>query len=128
MSSRPGTVSLLLLAVMVGCREFSTINRPYQRVLIADFSAPLRTLLPAIGYYPNSLTLRVTGTVSQPVTLAVDQLAADRKRYPVRRDTLAAGTYADKYLGGDHYSKESIELVVTAAPGTTGSLTIEWYR
>lgn len=116
-----------LLFAQVGCREFTTVDRPYQRVLINDFSAPLRTLLPARTKYPASLTIRVSGTISQPVTLAVDLLTSGQGRQSVRRDTLLAGTYADKYVGGDFYSKEATELVVTGAPGTTGSLTIEWY-
>lgn len=121
-------ISFLLLLALVGCRELTTVDRPYQRVFIDNFSAPLRTVLPAVDYYPSTLTIRVSGDVSQPVILAVDQLASGQKRYPVRRDTLIAGTYTNQYFGGDHYSKEEVELVVTGTPGTTGSLTIEWYR
>lgn len=125
----------LVLFALPGCREFTTINRPYQRVLINDFSAPVRTLLPpytdypnSLANFPNSLTLRVSGTISRPVTLAVDQLTPGQGRQRVRRDTLAAGTYTNKLFGGDYYSKDDTELTVTGTPGATGSLTIEWYR
>ncbi len=120
--------TLLLLFALTGCRELTTIDRSYQRVLINDFSAPIRTLLPPLDDYPNSMTLRVSGTISQPVTLSVDQLTSGQGRQRVRRDTLAAGTYTNRYFGGDYYSKEEAELVVTGTPGATGSLTIEWYR
>lgn len=73
------------------------------------------------------MTIRVSGTISRPVVVAVDLLTSGQGRQPVRRDTLVAGTYADKYVRGDFYSKEATELVVTGAPGTTGSLTIDWY-
>ncbi|AQG78835.1 hypothetical protein [Spirosoma montaniterrae] len=69
----------------------------------------------------------MSGTISRPVALAVDQLAADQKRYPVRRDTLMAGTYTNKIFSGDYYGKDPTELIVTPTPGTTGSLTIERY-
>ena len=120
--------ALVLLFLLTGCRELTTVDRPYQRVLINDFSAPLRTLLPAIDSNPSSITLRVSGTVSRPIILAVDQLVSGQGRYPIRRDTLAAGTYTNKYFGGDYYSKEDTELMVTGTPGASGSLTIEWYR
>lgn len=122
------TITLLLLLALIGCRELTTIDRSYQRVLVNDFSAPLRTLLPAYDAQPNYLTIRVSGTINRPVMLAVDQLTSGQGRYRVRRDTLAAGTYTDKYFSGDYYSKDETELVVTGTPGATGSLTIEWYR
>ena len=128
-SGRAAAVStLLLLFALTGCREVVTVDRLYQRVLINDFSAPVRTLLPPVGYQPYSITIRVSGTVSQPVLLAVDLLAPGRGRSRVRRDTLAAGTYTGKTFKGDYYSKEETELVVTGSPGASGSLTIEWYR
>ncbi|WP_461053788.1 hypothetical protein [Spirosoma arcticum] len=117
----------LLLFALIGCREITTIDRPYQRVLINNFSTPIRTLLPARDDYPNSITIRVSGTVSQPVALVVNQLTATTGRQFVRRDTLVAGTYTNAYFGGDYYSKEQTELVVTGAPGATGSLSIDWY-
>ncbi len=72
------------------------------------------------------MTIRVSGTISQPITLHVDPLASSQGSYPIRRDTLAAGTYTDKSFRGDFYSTIETELVVTGAPGTTGALTIEW--
>lgn len=118
----------LLLFALTACRELTTVDRSYQRVWINDFSVPLRTLLPAFNGSPNSITLRISGTVSQPVTLVINQLTPGQGRQLARRDTLAAGTYTDRYAGGDYYSKEETELVVTGAPGATGSLTIDWYR
>ena len=120
-------VLALLLLTLTGCREFTTVDRPYQRVLINDFSAPLRTLLPAHDDYPNSIRLRVNGAISRPVVLTVNLLTVNQVRQFARRDTLAAGAYVDKDFGGDFYSKEETELVVTGAPGTTGSLSIDWY-
>ncbi len=121
-------IPFLLLFALVSCREVTTIDRPYQRVLIDNFSVPLRTLLPAVDYQPNTLTIRISGTISRPVALTVDQLDSGQRRSAVRRDTLAAGTYTDRYFGSDYYSKGEVELVVTGTPGATGSLTIEWYR
>ena len=127
--SRISVVAVLLLSTLIGgCRELTIVERSYQRVLINDFSAPLRTLLPALNGSPSSITLRISGTVSQPVALVVNQLVPGQGRFPARRDTLAAGTYTDRYVGGDYYFKEETELVVTCAPGATGSLTIDWYR
>ena len=120
--------ALLSLSALVGCREITTIDKPYQRVLINNFSAPLRTLLPARNnFYPNRLTIQVNGTISKPVMLSVDQFGADQKRIRVRRDTLAAGTYTNKAFSDDFYSQDAVELLVTGAPGATGSLIIEWY-
>lgn len=116
----------LLLFALISCREMTIIDRPYQRVLINNFSAPVRTLLPARDDSPNSITIRVSGTISQPVTIVVNQLTTTGRQF-VRRDSLAAGTYTNTYFGGDYYSKEQTELVVTGAPGATGSLTINWY-
>lgn len=103
----------------------TTFTRTSQRVLINNFSAPVRTRLLARRDFTASLTVRVSGTISQPVVLAVDQLDTDQKRYLVRRDTLAAGTYADKVFSGDFYGTDA-ELLVTGGPGTTGSLIIDW--
>lgn len=128
-NSLTAVATLLLLSVFTGgCRELVTLDRPHQRVFVTDFSAPVRTLLPPIDHYPSSITLRVSGTVSQPVLLAVDVLAPGRGRSLARRDTLAAGTYANKTFRGDYYSKEEVELIITGTPGTSGSLTIDWYR
>ena len=124
-----GAVTLwVLLFAPTGCRELTTVDRSYQRVVVNDFSAPLRTLLPAFNGSPSSITLQISGTVSQPVTLVINQLVPGQGRQLVRRDTLAAGTYTDRYIGGDYYSREETELVVTGAPGATGSLTIDWHR
>lgn len=119
--------ALLLLSVSVGCREITTIDKPYQRVIVNNFSAPLRSLLPASDGRPNRLTIQVSGTISKPVMLAVDQFGSDQKRVRVRRDTLATGTYTNKAFGDDFYSNDRVELLVTGSPGATGSLTIEWY-
>ncbi|MCY7357762.1 MAG: hypothetical protein LH609_09880 [Rudanella sp.] len=122
------TVTLLLfLSALASCRDITTIDKYYQRVLINNFSAPLRTLLPARNNNPNRLTLRVSGTISKPVMLAVDQFGSDLKRVRVRRDTLAAGTYTNKGFSDDFYSQDAVELLVTGMPGATGSLTIDWY-
>lgn len=118
----------MFLGALTGCREVTTINRPYQRVFIDDFSAPLRTLLPPHNGFINSLTLRVSGTISKPVILAVNYESTVGGRLSVRRDTLAAGTYTNKFFRGDYYSNEETELTVTGMPGATGSLIIEWYR
>jgi hypothetical protein len=120
-------VALLFLFFLIGCREITTIDKAYQRVLIDNFSAPLRTLLSARDGNPNRLIIRVSGTISKPVMLAVDQLGTDQKPVRVRRDTLAAGTYINKGFGDDFYSNDPVELTVTGAPGATGSLTVEWY-
>lgn len=121
-------IMLLLHGSLIGCREFTTLNRPYQRVIINDFSVPFRTVLPPYDGTPSSLRLRVSGTISQSVILAVDQFDANQKQSPIRRDTLAAGTYTNKSFSGDYYSNRKTELVVTARPGATGSLTIDWSR
>ena len=120
------TVTAGLLFALISCREITIIDRTYQRVLISNFSTPVRTLFPARDDSPNSITIRVSGTISQTTTLTVNQLTATGWQF-IRRDTLAAGTYANTYFGGDYYSKEQTELVVTGAPGATGSLSIEWY-
>lgn len=118
---------LLFLFAVVGCKEVIVLNRTYQRIRITDFSIPVRTVLPPPKAYPNSMTIRVSGTISQPVTMHVDPLKSGQGSYPIRRDTLAAGTYTDKSFRSDFYSTSQTELVVTGAPGTTGSLTIEWF-
>lgn len=123
---RTSSVSLLLF-FLIGCREITTIDKYYQRVSINNFSGVLRTLLPARNGNPNRLILQVSGTISKPVMLAVDQFGADQKRIRVRRDTLAAGTYTNKGFSDDFYSQDAVELLVTGAPGATGSLTIDWY-
>ncbi len=117
--------ALPFVVALSGCSEVLVVDRPYQRVLINSFATPLRTLLPGRVTNPSKLTIRVSGTISQPVALAVDYLNPGGA--PVRRDTLAAGTYADKIFRGDFYSKEQVQLLVTGTPGTVGSLTIEWY-
>jgi hypothetical protein len=119
-------IAVALLCAVTGCREVITTDRSYQRVLINDFSAPIRTILPPYGGSPSSLKLRISGTISQPVMLAVDLLNTSQGRLFVRRDTLTAGTYANKLLSGDFYSSTETELIVTGKPGATGSLTIEW--
>jgi hypothetical protein len=122
----PVVAAALLLYAMTGCREVVTSDRSYQRVLINNFSAPIRTILPPNDGIPSSLKLRISGTISQPVMLAVDLLNMGQGRSAIRRDTLAAGTYANKLLSSDFYSRTKTELIVTGKPGTTGSLTIEW--
>ena len=117
-----------LLLLLAGCREATISDIPYQRVLINDFSAPSLTKLPRFKGIPSSLRLRVDGSISHQVILSVDQLTNGSSREAVRRDTLAAGTYTNKYFGGDYYSSDELELIITSAPGTTGSLTIEWSR
>lgn len=118
-------VTILLFFALTNCREVFNADRPYQRVLVNDFSIPLKTLLPGRTTYPSKLTLRVNGSINKPVALAVNYL--DSGRSSVRRDTLAAGTYTDKTFRDDFYSKDQIELTVIGTPGTTGALTIEWY-
>ena len=122
------TVVTLLLSALMGCREVTIVNQSYQRVVINDFSAPLRTLLPSNNGIPNSLILRVSGTISQPVVLVVNNASTVGGKLSVRRDTLAAGSYTNKFFSGDYYSNEETELIVTGMSGTTGSLIIEWYR
>lgn len=112
----------------MGCHDLTIMERPYQRLLISNFSAPLRTSLPPYNGLPTSLTLRISGTISKPVILTVDQLGDSQGRYMIRRDTLIAGTYTDKRLTGDHYSSQSVELTVTGTDSTAGNLIIEWYR
>ncbi|GAB3910141.1 hypothetical protein GCM10028803_49360 [Larkinella knui] len=121
-------VMVALLFTLTGCRDLTVVDRPYQRLLINDFSGPLRTVLPPYDGTPNTLTLRISGTISQPVFFAVDQVAGDQKRYTVRRDTLLAGTYTNNRFSGDYYSNQLTELVITGTAGTTGNLTVEWYR
>lgn len=121
-------VLVAILFVLTSCRDLTVVDRPYQRLLINDFSGPLRTLLPPYDGTPNTLTLRISGTISQPVFFAVDQLAGDQKRSVIRRDTLMAGTYTNKRFSGDYYSNQLTELIITGSAGTTGSLTVEWYR
>ncbi|SOD82795.1 hypothetical protein [Spirosoma fluviale] len=121
-------ILFLLPPMLMCCREVTVLNRTSQRIHITDFSVPVRTVLPAPEPYPNSMTIRVSGTISQPVTMHVDPLTPSQGgSYPIRRDTLAAGTYMDKSFQGDFYSTYQTELVVTGAPGTTGALTIEWF-
>ncbi|GAB3281390.1 hypothetical protein GCM10027347_57010 [Larkinella harenae] len=112
----------------MGCRDLTLIDRSYQRVIVQDFSAPLRTLLPPYEGTPYSLTLRISGTINGPVWLAVDQLEGNQGRYAIRRDTLKAGTYTGTSLTGDYYSNQATELLITGEAGTTGNLLIEWYR
>ena len=112
---------------LISCREVTLLDRSYQRLSIDNFSAPLRSRLPNREKFPSSLTLRASGTISQPVFVAVYYLEAGQPTYPALQDTLAAGTYTDWQMRQDFYSQEEIELQVTAAPGTTGSLTLEWY-
>lgn len=118
----------ILLYTLIGCREATISNVPYQRILINNFSTPFRTTLLPLEDFPNTLKLRVDGSINQQVILAVDQLSNGANRQVVRRDTLAAGTYTNRYFSGDYYSKDNLELTITAAPGTTGALTIEWGR
>ncbi|KAA9347789.1 hypothetical protein [Larkinella humicola] len=120
--------ALVFLVALPGCRDVSLVDRPYQRLMIQDFSEPLRTVLPPYDGVPNSLTLRISGTISKPVLIAVDQFGGSQGRQAVRRDTLMAGTHTDTLLRGDYYSNQSTELTVTGATGTVGNLTIEWYR
>lgn len=124
----PTAVYLLVTFALTSCRDLTVVQRPYQRLLIDDFSAPIRTALPPYDHYPTSLTLLISGTITKSVILTVDQLESDKGRYTIRRDTLMAGTYANKRLNGDHYSKQAVELTITGADSTVGNLTIEWYR
>lgn len=121
-------IYLLIISALFGCRDLTVLKRPYQRVLITDFSAPVRTSLPPYDGIPSSLTLRISGTISKPVILTVEQLEGSQGRYMIRRDTLMAGTYTDKEFRGDHYSSQPLELLVAGADSTVGNLTIDWYR
>jgi hypothetical protein len=112
---------------LISCREVTLLERSYQRLTINNFSTPLRSRLPNREKYPSSLTLRASGTISQPVFLSVYYLDAGKPTYPALQDTLAASTYTDWQIRQDFYSREEIELQVTGAPGTTGSLALEWY-
>lgn len=111
---------------LINCREVILLDRSYQRLSIDNFSAPLRSRLPNREKFPSSLTLRVNGTISQPVFVAVYYLQAGQPTYPAWQDTLAAGTFTDWQMRQDFYSREEVELQVTGAPATTGSLTLEW--
>lgn len=121
-------IYLLVLFSLTGCRDLTVVERSYQRLLISDFSAPLRTSLPPYEGTPTSLTLLINGTISKPVIITVDQLGGSQGRYAIRRDTLMAGTYTDQRFRGDHYSNQAIEMIVTGADSAVGNLTIEWYR
>lgn len=126
----PTLFSLCAICIGLGltsCREVALMDRSYQRLYIDKFSTTLRSRLPARQKSPSSMTLRTTGTVSQPVKLAVYYLGADLQRYPALQDSLTAGTYKDHQITQDFYSTEEVELRVISAPGTTGSLSIEWY-
>lgn len=112
----------LFILALFSCRDLTLVERSYQRVLITDFSAPLRTSLPPYEGIPTSLTLRISGTISKPVILTVEQLGGSQGRYRIRRDTLLAGDYADKEFRGDHYGNEPLELLVTSADSTIGNL------
>lgn len=112
---------------LAGCREVTLLDRSYQRLYIDNFSTPLYAHLPARQKYPNSMTLRISGTVNRPVTLAVYYLESGKPTFSALRDSLTAGTYTNRQLSQDFYSREEVELQVTGAPGTTGSLNIEWY-
>ncbi|MBD2703905.1 hypothetical protein IC229_24890 [Spirosoma sp. BT702] len=112
---------------LVSCREVTLLDRSYQRLYIDNFTTPVRSRLAAREKYPSNMTLRITGTINRPVALSVYYLEAGQPRYPALQDTLAAGTYTDRQLSQDFYSREEVELQVTGFPGTTGSLTMEWY-
>lgn len=127
LSTRLGICVISLSLWLAGCREVTLLDRSYQRLYIDNFSTPLQSRLPARQKYPNSMTLWVTGTVDRAVTLSVYYLEAGKPTYPVLRDSLNAGTYVDHQLSQDFYSRDEVELQVTGAPGTTGSLNIEWY-
>ncbi|WP_157816000.1 hypothetical protein [Spirosoma pollinicola] len=117
----------LLLFLLIGCHDVTLLDRTYQQIRITDFSVPVRTVLPAPRDNPSSMTIRVSGTISHPVSLKVDPLGSSQGLYPIRRDSLAAGSYTNESFRGDFYSTEATELVVTGTPGTTGFLTIEWF-
>jgi hypothetical protein len=126
---RPALTRLFAISLCFGllsCREVTLLDRAYQRLSIDNFSAPLRSRLPNREKSPNSMTLRASGTISQPVFLAVYYLKAGQPTYPALQDTLAAGTYTGWQVRQDFYSREEVELQVTGAPGATGSLTLEW--
>lgn len=112
---------------LINCREVTLLDRSYKRLSIDNFSAPLHSRLPNREKFPSSMTLRASGNISQPVFVAVYHLTAGLPTYPALQDTLAAGTHTDWQIRRDFYSQEEVELQVTAAPGTTGSLTLEWY-
>ncbi|GAB3755912.1 hypothetical protein [Spirosoma pomorum] len=127
---RPSLTPLCAISLwfgLISCKEVALLDRTYQRLSIDNFSAPLRSRLPNRENFPSSITLRASGTISKPVFVTVFYVQAGRPTYPALQDTLAAGTYTDWQIRQDFYSREEIELQVTGAPGTTGSLTLEWY-
>ena len=124
----PTAVYLMVIFALTGCSDLTLVERPYQRLLIDDFSAPIHTALPPYDHYPNSLTLLINVTITKSIILTVDQLGGDKEPYTIRRDTLMAGTYANKRITGDHYSRQAVELTVKGDDSAEGSLTIEWYR
>ncbi len=117
-----GAASLLL-----SCKDLTLTDQSYQRVHVANFSVPIRSLMPGRETYPGSMTLRVSGTVDRPVVLSIYQLSG-QSRYPVLTDSLPAGTHTNRSLRQDFYSRDEVELQVSGSPATTGSLDIEWYR
>lgn len=119
-----GVISLSLW--LTGCREVTLLDSTYQRLFIDNFSAPIHSRLSAREKYPSSMTLRVSGTISQPVFITVYYLEAGQLKYPALQDTLAAGDYTDRQMRRDFYSREEVELQVTGAPRATGSLSMEW--
>ena len=70
------------------------------------------------------MSLRLSGIISQPIFVAVYYLEAGQIKYPAWQDTLATGAYTNRQMRQDFYSREEVELQVTSAPGTTGSLTL----
>lgn len=115
-----------LALLLVGCRDLTLTDQSYQRVHIDNFSAPIRSLMPGRQNYPNAMTLQINGTINQPVVLSVYQLSG-QTRYPVLQDSLPAGTYTNRILKQDFYSRDQVELQVSGSSTTTGSLIIEWY-
>lgn len=120
---------VLLWLLLTGCREVDLSDVVKQRVLINDFSQPIRTSLAEADHYPVYLTYRVNGTISRPVKLTVYRLSGPQKGGQVAPATdLSAGTYNNRKFQQDFYESAPVELVITAEPGTTGSLDIEWSR
>lgn len=115
-----------LFLLLVGCKDLTLTDQSYQRVHIDNFSAPVRSLMPGRQSYPNAIRLRVNGTIDRPVVLSIYQLSG-QVRYPVLQDSLPAGTYVNRSLRQDFYSRDQVELLVSGSSITTGSLTIEWY-
>lgn len=129
MKKLPGLLfGLLLLIFLTGCEQIALTDRPYQTVAITDFSRPTRAYLSSVDKNVISLSIYVSGSISKPVALKIIQRSATMAEQEAKSIRLEPGTYKRRNFTGDFYASDALEMLVTGQPGTTGSLTIEWYR